>query len=256
MTENVVSRAGLNTYSTDLLFPEPAQPVLRSVPPDNPHIWEAGRWEIHERPVTHWGLGAARWRPRPEPGRYTVRLTANGQQFTQPLNVVRDPALTSTDADLAAGTELQRKVVGSINEVVDKINRIETMREQVEHMRVTHGDSELDEALAGIYQKMYETELHYLSRTEMHSDDKWYVEKYRLYLNLVWLLAEIGGGGGDVAGGAAFRPTDAALQVYQDRLGELEAARVDFDRLIQEVEDFNRAHSDRLPAITGGRLVS
>ena len=41
---------------------------------------------------------------------------------------------------------------------------------------------------------MYETELHYLSRTEMHSDDKWYVEKYKLYLNLVWLLGEIGGG--------------------------------------------------------------
>ena len=54
---------------------------------------------------------------------------------------------------------------------------------------------------------MYETELHFLSRTEMHSDDKWYVEKYKLYLNLCWLLAEIGGSGGDVAGGVAYRPT-------------------------------------------------
>ena len=53
---------------------------------------------------------------------------------------------------------------------------------------------------------MYNTELHFLSRTEMHSDDKWYVEKYRLYLNLVWLLAEVGGRGGDVAGGAGYRP--------------------------------------------------
>ena len=40
---------------------------------------------------------------------------------------------------------------------------------------------------------MYETELHFLSRTEMHSDDKWYVEKYKLYLNLVWLLGGVGG---------------------------------------------------------------
>ena len=54
---------------------------------------------------------------------------------------------------------------------------------------------------------MYDTELHYLSRTEMHSDDKWYVEKYKLYLNLVWLLAEIGGGGGDVEGGVGL-PAD------------------------------------------------
>jgi len=49
---------------------------------------------------------------------------------------------------------------------------------------------------------MYDTELHFLSRTEMHSDDKWYVEKYQVYFNLIWLLAEIGGSGGDVTGGA------------------------------------------------------
>ncbi len=66
---------------------------------------------------------------------------------------------------------------------------------------------------------MYDTELHYLSRTEMHSDDKWYVEKYKLYLNLVWLLAEIGGSGGDVMGGAGYRPTNAAVAVFKDRFG-------------------------------------
>ena len=38
----------------------PNQPVLRSIPPDNPYIWDAGRWQNRERPVTHWGLGAQR----------------------------------------------------------------------------------------------------------------------------------------------------------------------------------------------------
>ena len=108
---------------------------------------------------------------------------------------------TSTDADLVASTDLQVKVVAAINEVVDKINRIEIMRMQVEDLRKAHaGDKALDKALAAIYKRMYDTELHYLSRTEMHSDDKWYVEKYKLYMNLIWLLAEIGGGGGDVDG--------------------------------------------------------
>jgi hypothetical protein len=76
-----------------------------------------------------------------------------------------------------------------------------------------------------------------------------YVEKYRLYMNLVWLLAEVGGRGGDVAGGAGYRPTNAALGVFQDRLRDLEVARVDFEQLMQEVEAFNRAHEGRLPAI-------
>ena len=111
-----------------------------------------------------------------------------------------------------------------MNEVVDKINRIEIMRMQVEDLRKAHAANKtLDSALAAIYKRMYDTELHFLSRTEMHSDDKWYVEKYKLYLNLVWLLAEVGGSGGDVAGGVAYRPTQAALSVFEDRLKELTA---------------------------------
>jgi hypothetical protein len=229
----------------------PEQPVLRSIPPDNPYIWEAGRWTARERPVTHWGLGAQRWQPRAAPGKYTVRMTYKGKQYAQPFEVWRDVTLPATDADLVAGSELQRNIVTGINEVVDKVNRIEIMRAQVEDLRKQHGSNRaLDQALAGIYKRMYDTELHFLSRTEMHSDDKWYVEKYKLYLNLVWLLAEVGGSGGDVAGGVGYRPTNAALSLYSDRLRELEAARSDFDRLMREVETFNRTHSGRLPPIS------
>jgi hypothetical protein len=102
---------------------------------------------------------------------------------------------------------------------------------------------------------MYETELHYLSRTEMHSDDKWYVEKYKLYMNLVWLLAEVGGSGGDVAGGVAYGPTNASVEVFGEHMQALGVARTDFDRLMQEIAAFNRTHSGRLPAITD-RLVA
>jgi hypothetical protein len=252
----VQGRAGMNQTSWNLMFPMPDQPVLRSIPPDNPHIWDAGRWENRERPVTHWGIGAQRWQPRAAPGTYTVRMSYNGRQYTQPFEVVRDVTLPSTDADLVASTELQNNIVTALNEVVDKINRIEVMRMQVEDLRKQHGGSrELDQALAGIYKKMYDTELHFLSRTEMHSDDKWYVEKYKLYLNLVWLLAEVGGGGSDVAGGVGYRPTNAAAGVFRDRLRELEVARGDFDKLLQDVAAFNRTHAGRLPAISD-RIVT
>ena len=249
-TSQVQARAGLNQTSWNLLYPPPDQPVLRSIPPDNPHIWDAGRWPTRERPVTHWGLGAATWRPRAAPGNYTVRLTYNGQQYTQPFEVIRDVMLPSTSDDLVASTTLQNGIVGSINEVTDKINRIEIMRMQVEDLRKANAANKaVDSALAAIYQKMYETELHFLSRTEMHSDDKWYVEQYKLYMNLVWLLAEVGGSGGDVAGGVAYRPTQASLDVFEDRLRELGPARADFQKLLDEVAAFNKAHA-ALPAIT------
>ena len=61
--------------------------------------------------------------------------------------------------------------------------------------------------------KLFDVELRLLSRTEIHSDDKWYVESYKVYMNLVWLSGEVGTGAGDVAGGAEFRPTDASLGV-------------------------------------------
>jgi hypothetical protein len=246
-TSQVQGRAGLNEASWNLLYPPPDRPVLRSIPPDNPHIWEGGRWQNRERPIVHWGLGAAGWQPRAAPGKYTVRLTLNGRQYSQPFEVWRDTTLPSTDADLVAGTDLQRNVVAAINDVTDKINRIEIMKMQVEDLRAKHAsDQALDSALAGIGKRMYDAELHFLSRTDLHSDDKWYVEKYKLYMNLVWLLAEIGGSGGDVAGGVGYRPTNAAQAVFRDRQKDLEVGSAEFKKLLAEVEAFNKTYSGRL----------
>jgi len=118
---------------------------------------------------------------------------------------------------------------------------------QVEDLRKANaGNKALDSQLDGLNKKMYEAELHYLSRTEMHSDDKWYVEKYRLYLNLVWMLGEVGGGASDVAGGVAYGPTSAQLNAYEDRLKEMEAARSAFNKLMAEVDAFNKANAGKL----------
>jgi photosystem II stability/assembly factor-like uncharacterized protein len=253
-TRQVMGRAGMNETSWNLQYPQADRVVLRSIPPDDPHIWEQGRWPGRERPVDHWGLGALNYRPRAVPGKYSVRMTLNGKPYSQPFEVWRDVTLPSTDADLAASFDLQRKIIALMNDTADKINRIEIMRAQVEDLRKAHGsDAALDKALAGIYQRMYDTELHFLSRTEMHSDDKWYVEKYKLYFNLIWLMAEIGGGGGDVMGGAGYAPTAAAVAVFEDRLKDAEAGRAAFTTLLADVEAFNRTHSGRLPAIRGER---
>jgi len=243
----VQGRAGVQKWSWNLLLPSPDQPVLRSIPPDNPYIWDAGRWQTRERPVTHWGLGAARWQPRAAPGKYTVRMTYNGRQYTQPVEIWRDVLVSSTDTDLMASTSYQLNLVKSINEVVDKINRIEVMRMQVEDLRKANAaNKQLDSSLEALYKRMYEAELSFLSRTEMHSDDKWYVEKYRLYMNLVWMLAEVGGGGGDVAGGVAYPPTKSALNAYEEQLKLLGAARADFDKLMAEVAAFNKANAGKI----------
>ena len=245
-----VAHKGLNRIRWDLHYPPPALPVLRSLPPDNPYIWNAGRWDKREREVSHWGLGAAKWQPSVAPGQYTLRLTHAGKRYEQTFEVRADVELPSSDDDLVAGTKLQLAIVDAIDIVVDRINRIEVMRAQIEDLRADTTDAQLRGALDTLYEALYTSELHYLSRTEMHSEDRWYVEKYRLYMNLVWLLAEVGGNGGDVFGGAGYRPTDAAVDVFDDRLREIEAAEGDFAALMQRIEAFNRQHAGRLPPIS------
>ena len=250
-TSQVLGRVGLNSTSWDLTYPAADRVVLRSLPPDNPHIWDEGRWEGRQRPVSHWGLGALNWQPRAAPGKYTARVTLNGKQYTQPFDVWRDVTVPSTDAELAASTAFQRKVIAAMNEAADVINRIEIMRMKVEDLQKANASTpELARALDALYKRMYETELHFLSRTEMHSDDKWYVEKYKVYFNLIWLLAEVGGGGGDVMGGAGYPPTMAASGVLETLTGELRTGQNAFAALMKEVDAFNKVHAGRLTAIT------
>jgi hypothetical protein len=250
-TQQLQGRAGMNRATWNLMLPAAEQPVLRSIPPDNPYIWDAGRWQNRERPVSHWGIGSQRWQPRAAPGKYSVRMTYNGKTATQPFEIWRDVLLPATDVDMMASTSLQRNIVTTINEVVDKINRIEILRQQVEDLRKANATNQTaDAALADIYKKMYETELNFLSKTEMHSDDKWYVEKYKLYLNLVWMLGEVGGGASDVAGGVAYGPTSAQLNAYEDRLKEMDAARVAFNKLMADIDAFNKANAGKLPALS------
>ena len=55
--------------------------------------------------------------------------------------------------------------------------------------------------------KLQAVESKFVSNALQNSDDKYFVEPYGAYMNLIWLNAEVGTGGGDVAGCADFAPT-------------------------------------------------
>ncbi len=77
---------------------------------------------------------------------------------------------------------------------------------------------------------------------ETDSDDKYYVEPYKLYLNLIWLNGEIGPGAGDVAGGANYGPTETESQLLQTFEKDLANVRTDYQALFEkELPAFNRA---------------
>ena len=252
-TMQVPSQAGLSKTSWDLRYEESIQVELRTIPPDNPEIWNEARWMDQEtRPITHWGISSAkRAGPIAAPGDYTVRMTVNGRSQTQALEVLMDPAIPSPAEDLVASTEAQIRIRDAMSLTATMINNIEIMRKQVEDLEVEYsGNDDLEASLAELDQKMLDVELIMLSETELHSDDKWFVEAYHTYQNLIWLNGEVGLGAGDVAGGAEYRPTDQSMATLAILEAEIEQAKAGLDNLVEnEIPAFNRANEGKLPPI-------
>jgi photosystem II stability/assembly factor-like uncharacterized protein len=251
--------AGLNRVAWDMRYAPPRLAALRTTPPENPHIWEEPRFRGKDtRPVTHWGLDPAQVGPIVAPGRYTVKLTVDGQTQTQPLEIVRDPKVASTDADLEASVKLQLRIRDDLNATSDMINTIEILRKQLEDMesaaKADQAKADLAKSAAQMNTKMQEVEYKLLERSSATSDDKYFVQAYKVYMNLIWLNGEVGPGAGDVAGGADFRPTDTSMAVLAQIEKDLGAAKIDYENLMsKEVPAFNRAIAGRALAITAGQ---
>jgi hypothetical protein len=250
--------AGLNRVNWDLRWDPPRLVQLRTTPTDNPHIFEEPRFRGQDtRPVTHWGLEAAEVGPIVTPGRYTVKVTADGQSATEPLEILRDPKVAASEKDLDLSVRLQLRLRDDISASADMVNSIEVMRKQLEDMRkAAAGDASKAAALKRIEdmdRKLYDVETKILEPAQMLSDDKYFQQAYHVYMNLIWLNGEVGPGAGDVSGGADFPPTDTSVGVMEGVEKELSTIKVDYKRLMDEdVPAFNRSVSSGMTPLTGG----
>jgi photosystem II stability/assembly factor-like uncharacterized protein len=62
------------------------------------------------------------------PGTYTVSLAVGGQEFTQKLNLLKDPHSTGTQADIAAQNNLVSALRDKMNVLAEIVNQIELLR--------------------------------------------------------------------------------------------------------------------------------
>ena len=272
-------RVGMNRVKWDLRYDPPRLIALRTVAPDNVHIWQELRFRDEDsRPITHWGTKPAEVGPIVTPGNYTVRLKIGDQTYTQPVSVVRDPRSPGSDADIDLSVKTQLRIREDISGVSDRVNQMEWLRKQLEVIEVMlrppkkkekekmpvalpdeeEEESEAEQAPAfddaqskkrsemlktveALDHKVQAIEYKLVSPSLVNSDDKYYVEAYRAYLNLIWLNAEVGTGGGDVAGGADFTPTDTELDSLKTIEAEFASTTADYQRLLNEdLPAFNR----------------
>jgi len=248
------TRAGYNRVVWDLRYDLPHVVALRTPAPDNPHIFEEPRFRNRPtRPITHWGIqGAQTGGPLAVPGKYTVRVTVNGTTETQPLVVLKDPEITTSDADLAASTQAQVRVRNGLTASADLVNRLEVMRKQIiDQQRANAEKPDVVSALKDLDARMMNVELMLVSRSDLESDDKYYVEPFKVYMAFIWLNGVVGTGAGDVAGGADYPPTESALEWLGSLEKDLAAAKAAYKTLVEtDLASFNKSMDGKIPAIT------
>jgi photosystem II stability/assembly factor-like uncharacterized protein len=68
------------------------------------------------------------------PGNYTVRLSVDGKELSQPLTVKMDPRIKTSLADLQAQADLESGAVSGMNQSYGALTQVESIREQIKEV--------------------------------------------------------------------------------------------------------------------------
>ena len=185
------------------------------------------------------------------PGKYQVRFTVDGAAHTQPFEVIKDPAIATSVEDLQTSTAAQMRIRDDITQTSEMVNKMEVWRRQIENqMKANASKPAMAKALADLDKKIWDVESKLVSRSEIHSDDKYFPEAYKVYMNLIWLSGGVGQGASDEAGSIDYKPTDTQMQVLDVIEKDLASAKGAYDKLMSaDLPTFNKSMSGKLKEI-------
>ncbi len=171
--------------------------------------------------------------PEALPGSYQVRLTVLGQSYTAPLEIVPDPRLSVTPADMAKRFDLLMKIRDQVSKTDDTIIEIREVRDQINALNKRLGDDPKQKPVVdagkALDKKMTEVE-DVLIQTKAKSGQDVLNFPVRLNNDLVAL--------GGVVGSADTAPTQQSYEVF-DLLSQ---------RLNEQLTKWNQIVSTDIPA--------
>ncbi len=227
-------KAGLNRVWWDLNFELSKQARLRTSPLYANYI----KVGPEGMPAPGIGRGAI----LAPPGRYTATLKVANQEFSQPLEVRKDPASGGSEEAIRAQTELLTDMFNDINQTVDAINTAEMVRGQLATLKAylaadsttadvrAQADS-LDQKFVALEENLFQM------RVTGRGQDllRW---PMKLAEQLLYLGGEIGG--------SDFAPTTPQREVHQLLHDQVATYRGQLDRLVsQDLAGFNRTLQQR-----------
>jgi hypothetical protein len=69
------------------------------------------------------------------PGTYTVKLSVDGQELSQPLTIKKDPNSGGSEADIQAQAAMLAELRKDLESAAEMVNQIEMIRGQLDNMR-------------------------------------------------------------------------------------------------------------------------
>ena len=247
--------AGINRVSWNLQYPGPQEARIRTKPPGNPHVVEEKRfrtqWEEEGWiPVLSWGTGGGFSGVRVAPGTYTVKLTVAGKEFTQELEILKDPRSDGTLADIQEMVALQLEVRDEITTISGMINNIEWMKKQINDLTESLGrdatSASVRSEAEALYAKLQAVEDKMLQPIAVEGDSKSFRFPNMLYSKMSVL-------GGDLAESVDFAPNQQQREVHELLRSQMMEYGSELNALIAgDVAAFNRMLRDRnLGGVTG-----
>ena len=142
------------------------------------------------------------------PGSYTVKLSVGGRDYTQPLEVRKDPHSAGTEADIEAQHRMLLDVRRDLDAAVDAVNSAELVRSQVYNLMKIVDDTELKQAADELDKKISAVEgnLVELRNTGRGQDGVRWGSKLVQKINYV----------GSGLASADFKPTNQELTVHKE----------------------------------------
>ena len=152
--------------------------------------------------------------PQAPPGRYTVRLTANGVTKTHQFEVKRNAAIPSvTDADLHEQFALARQINDRVTAANEAVLRIRSLKDQIAERSGKASDASLREAADAVASALTAVEGEIYQYRNRSSQDPL---NYPIRLNNK--LAALQG----IVESGDYKPTDQAYAVFKELSGRLD----------------------------------
>src|SRR5919199_1832466 len=226
-------------------FGGPREPRVTTDVGLNRFVWDMRYPEAARFPGMILWAGDVRG-PRAVPGTYTVKLTADGQTYTQNFEIKKDPRLSTTPEEFQKQAALLAKIRDKLTETHNAVAQIRDVKRQLTDLltrisdqpnagRVAEAGRELSAKLSAVEEELYQTK-------NQSSQDP-----LNFPIKLNNKLAALG----SIVGSADAAPTEQSYQLYDELASKIDAQLQRLNQVMTaDLKSFNSlVRSSDIPAV-------